>query len=36
MNEGGGGVYVSEWDDSGIRVFFFKRGAIPEDLECGR
>mmetsp|Transcript_28269 Transcript_28269/g.71045 ORF Transcript_28269/g.71045 Transcript_28269/m.71045 type:complete len:192 (+) Transcript_28269:1-576(+) len=33
-NEDGGGVYATLWDDTGIRVWVFKRQCIPEDLRC--
>ena len=35
-NDGGGGVYVMLRDDTGIRIWVFPRGCIPQDLECGR
>eukprot|EP00192_Tetraselmis_astigmatica_P024947 CAMPEP_0117664464 /NCGR_PEP_ID=MMETSP0804-20121206/9234_1 /TAXON_ID=1074897 /ORGANISM="Tetraselmis astigmatica, Strain CCMP880" /LENGTH=378 /DNA_ID=CAMNT_0005471699 /DNA_START=225 /DNA_END=1358 /DNA_ORIENTATION=+ len=36
FNEEGGGVYVMDWSESGIKVYFFPRGTVPEDVEAGR
>jgi hypothetical protein len=32
FNEGGGGVYVAEWNSTLIRMFYFSRGRIPADI----
>ncbi|KDQ17730.1 glycoside hydrolase family 16 protein [Botryobasidium botryosum FD-172 SS1] len=34
FNQNGGGVYAMSWDDSGISVFFFPRGSIPDDIDA--
>jgi hypothetical protein len=31
-----GGVYATEWTSSYIKVWFFPRAAIPQDIENGR
>ncbi|TDL28915.1 glycoside hydrolase family 16 protein [Rickenella mellea] len=36
FNSNGGGVYAMAWDDSGIRVFFFPRNSIPDDITAGQ
>ena len=34
FNQGGGGVYAMEWDTRQfIRVFYFPRGSIPQDIQ---
>jgi len=35
FNANGGGVYVMQWDNSGIAVYFFPRGSIPSDIDAG-
>jgi len=32
FNSVGGGVYAMQWESSGIYVWFFQRGQIPEDI----
>ncbi|GAA5942461.1 hypothetical protein JCM10213_004783 [Rhodosporidiobolus nylandii] len=32
FNAQGGGIYVMNWDEEGIAVYFFPRGSIPSDL----
>jgi len=32
FNSGGGGVFVTEWTQGFIRMFFFPRGRVPADL----
>lgn len=34
FNENRGGVYAMRWDDSGISIYFFPRGSIPDDIEA--
>jgi len=36
FNAYGGAVYAAEWTKSGVSVYFFPRGCIPEDLRCHR
>jgi len=33
FNANGGGVYVTEWNSTLIRMFFFPRGQIPSDIQ---
>ncbi|KAJ7903959.1 glycoside hydrolase family 16 protein [Mycena leptocephala] len=33
FNSNGGGVYAMKWDSSGISVYFFERGSVPQDIE---
>ena len=33
FNEQGGGVFAHLWDSTGISVWFFPRGQIPQDIE---
>jgi hypothetical protein len=35
MNAQGGGVYAMEWTSTYIRVYFFPRNAIPDDITAG-
>lgn len=35
FNANGGGVYATEWTSSAVSVWFFRRGAIPDDLSGG-
>lgn len=35
FNAAGGGVFATEWSASGIRIWFFPRGAIPADITSG-
>jgi hypothetical protein len=30
-----GGVYAHLWDESGIQVWFFSRGQVPQDISSG-
>jgi hypothetical protein len=32
FNDNGGGVYAMLWDDTGIRIYFWPRGGIPDDI----
>jgi len=35
MNGVGGGVYALDWRYEGIRIFYFPRGSIPQDILNG-
>jgi len=35
-NEDGGGAYAALWDESGVQIWAFRGGCVPEDLRCGR
>ena len=36
-NEDGGGIYAMLWEETGIRIWVFKRSCgLPQDLHCGR
>lgn len=35
FNNIGGGVYAMQWESSGIYVWFFPRGSIPQDIQNG-
>lgn len=35
FNSNGGGVYAMKWDSSGISVYFFARGTVPDDIGAG-
>jgi len=35
FNAQGGGVYVTEWNSTLIRMYFFPRGSIPADITSG-
>jgi len=35
FNNNGGGVYAMQWDNTGIKVFFFERSNIPSDITNG-
>jgi len=35
FNTNGGGVYGMKWDTTGVAVYFFPRGSIPEDISAG-
>jgi len=35
LNNNGGGVYAMEWRSAGIRVWFFARDSIPDDITAG-
>ncbi|KAF5336903.1 hypothetical protein D9611_003443 [Ephemerocybe angulata] len=32
FNQNGGGVYAMKWDATGIAIYFFPRGSIPDDI----
>jgi len=32
FNSNGGGVYAMKWDTTGIAIYFFPRGSIPDDI----
>ncbi|PVF92802.1 hypothetical protein CPB86DRAFT_716752, partial [Serendipita vermifera] len=32
LNQNGGGIYATLWDDSGVRIWFFNRGVVPENI----
>ncbi|KAG8836038.1 hypothetical protein FRC17_010502 [Serendipita sp. 399] len=32
LNEAGGGVYATLWDDIGVRIWFFSRADVPADI----
>ncbi|KAJ3481689.1 hypothetical protein NLI96_g7496 [Meripilus lineatus] len=36
FNKNGGGVYAHTWEDDAITVWFFPRGAIPDDVSSGK
>ncbi|KAF7986223.1 hypothetical protein HWV62_38669 [Athelia sp. TMB] len=35
FNSNNGGVYVMQWQDSGISIYFFPRGSVPADITAG-
>jgi hypothetical protein len=35
LNENGGGLYAMEWRAEGIRMWFFRRSAVPSDIMSG-
>jgi len=35
MNSIGGGVYAMDWQQEGIRIWFFPRMAVPVDIRNG-
>lgn len=35
FNAAGGGVYAMQWASSGVYVWFFPRGQIPDDIKSG-
>lgn len=36
FNSNGGGVYAHTWEQDAIKVWFFPRGAIPNDIASGK
>ncbi|KAK0198988.1 endo-1,3(4)-beta-glucanase [Armillaria mellea] len=35
FNNNGGGVYAMNWDDEGIKVYFWPKGSVPSDVDAG-
>jgi len=35
FNKNGGGVFALQWRTSGIKVWFFERNGIPQDIKSG-
>lgn len=36
FNKGGGGVYAMEWTNKSIKVWWWARNAVPEDIRSGK
>jgi len=36
FNDNGGGVYAVQWTSRFIKIFFFPRNSIPEDITAGK
>ena len=36
FNNASGGVYAMEWTSSAIKIWFFSRNSIPDDIKAGR